>query len=108
MNMPNTPCHILVIPTRNGEHGQGRYVRGSKGPEVYEDFAAARANIDDAAQQMDTLSRCGYLVTIVATDGSTRRWMSDDLVDDIWEKAEDDRYHNCIGARLRRGEAVAV
>ena len=101
------PCYLRVIPYRGSHTDSPRYVCEFGERVVYEGFDAARAHVEDCAALMDTLSRCEYHIEIVGVRGGFRRlpWK---VSDQVWEIAREDRLQNSIGARLARGEAVAI
>lgn len=106
--MPDTPCFMRVIPFRGDHDDRPRYVESAGRRKIYPTFGDARACASDASVLLDTLSSCDYRIELLSVDGRTFRRLPDRVVDELWELAEDYRYHNCVGARLGRGESVAV
>lgn len=111
----NRPCHLRVTvhhPTglRSDQRWvtdhdvRGRPLRLTR----YRSIRQARRNIRDAAQHMDRLSRATYSIDIMPIDGGGPIPVSQAVVDHVdgWNRYWS--WYYSIGARLARGEAVAV
>ncbi len=111
--MTNRPCYIQVTRVhcrRDGEHREPTFVtERDRTPTRYRSLRHARRRILDAADCMDYLSRVlTYEIALVPLDGGPAKRVADGVVDAVeaWNRWQS--YEHSIGARLRRGETVAV
>lgn len=112
MKRRNRPCYLRVSyrPLRAEEFGDPELVHfrhGTREPIRYRSIRQARERITDAAVCMDAYARGDYRIEIVTLDGEVIPVrMSSVYYVEGWNK--DYTYHNCIAARLRRGETVII
>lgn len=102
------PCTIRVTRfTILGHLVDTRTVTDRDGnPRIYRSIREARRRILDAGQHFDTLSSASHEVEIVPLVGEPKP--VDAASSYVWQELEWGRRDNCIGARLGRGEAVAI